>query len=95
LEEQPSEWLLLKAGACKIRLHKIGEAYLRKIPEDFKAKNNTKLVFEIKDDIHKVRQTLLAKNVAMREVKTFGKYGFYICDGEDVEGNIFQLKQRK
>ena len=31
----------------------------------------------------------------MREIKTFENYDYWLCDGEDLEGNVFQLKQRK
>ncbi len=94
IEDYQSEWLLLQAGACNIGLHKIGDEYLKTMSEAFKVENNTKLVFEINEDIHALRQTLLDKGVAMREIKTFEGYDFYMCDGEDPEGNVFQLKQR-
>ena len=94
IEELKSEWLLLKAGNCKIGLHKIGEPYLRN-KQEFKFDNNTKIVFEVNDDINKVRQTLVDQQVLMREIKTFENYDFFLCDGEDPEGNVFQLKQKK
>jgi hypothetical protein len=31
----------------------------------------------------------------MKEIKTFDNYDYWLCDGEDLEGNVFQLKQRK
>lgn len=94
IEDYQSEWLLLQAGVCNIGLHKIGDEYLKTMGESFKVENNTKLVFEINEDIHALRQTLLDKGVAMREIKTFEDYDFLMCDGEDPEGNVFQLKQR-
>jgi catechol-2,3-dioxygenase len=93
VEEIKSEWLLLKAGHCNIGLHKIGEQYNTK--EEYKFDNNTKIVFEVDKDINKVREHLLSKNVPMKEVKTFDNYDYWLCDGEDPEGNVFQLKQRK
>ncbi|MEI7585337.1 VOC family protein [Runella sp.] len=95
VEEFESEWLLLQAGNCRIGLHKIGENYSENNPEAFKSDSNTKLVFEIDEDIFKVRERLLNENVSIREIKTFENYGFWVCDGEDPEGNVFQLKQRK
>jgi hypothetical protein len=31
----------------------------------------------------------------MREIKTFDNYEYWLCDGEDPEGNVFQLKRKK
>ncbi|KAF2337192.1 VOC family protein [Flavobacterium daemonense] len=95
VEEYKNEWVLLNAGNSKIGLHKIGGQYLTKIKLDHKFDNNTKIVFEINNDIHEVRQLFLDQNVLMREVKTFDIYDYWLCDGEDPEGNVFQLKQKK
>lgn len=95
VEEYQSEWVLLKAGNCQIGLHQIGERYRDKNNARFKFHNNTKMVFEINDDISKARAQLLHQKVAMREIKTFDNYDYWLCDGEDPEGNVFQLKQKK
>ncbi|MCW3463538.1 hypothetical protein [Chitinophaga nivalis] len=95
IEEIPSEWLLLKAGNCHIGLHKIGNAYLSPDAAAFKFDNNTKMVFEITEDIHTVRDYLLQQAVSMKAITTFDNYDFWLCDGEDPEGNVFQLKQKK
>jgi catechol-2,3-dioxygenase len=95
IEEQPSAWLLLKAGNANIGLHQIPEQYLDKDKASFKFDNNTKIVFEITEDIHATRESLISQGVSMKEIKTFDNYDFYICDGEDPEGNVFQLKQPK
>lgn len=95
LEEQPSQWLLLKAGAATIGLHKIGAEYIEPGQAPFKFDNNTKIQFETAEDIHAIRKTLLENNISIQEVKTFENYPYWICDGEDPEGNVFQLMQRK
>jgi catechol-2,3-dioxygenase len=95
VEEYQSTWILLQAGNGKIGLHKIGDQYLDKSKGEFKFDNNTKLVFEIDEDINKVRGHLLNQNVVMKEIKTFDNYDFLLCDGEDPEGNVFQLKQKR
>ncbi len=56
VEEYQSIWVLLKAGNGKIGLHKIGDQYLDKSKEAFKFDNNTKIVFEIYEDIKKVKE---------------------------------------
>jgi len=78
-----------------IGLHKIGDAYLNPNKKAFKFDNNTKIVFQINDDLDEVREYFISRNVAMREIKTFDNYDYWLCDGEDPEGNVFQLKQKK
>jgi catechol-2,3-dioxygenase len=95
LEEYPQEWVLLKAGTAKLGLHKMGEAYQPVNTASPGEANNCKIVFEIEQDIHELRNQLLNMNIAMRSVKTFDNYHYWLCDGADPEGNIFQLKQRK
>lgn len=95
VEELPSEWLLLKAGNSNIGLHKIGKEYLDNSEGELKFHSNTKIVFETGEDIHQLREQLLNKGVKLKEIKTFDNYRYWLCDGEDPEGNIFQLKQKK
>ncbi len=94
IEEDPI-WVLLKAGSGYIGLHKMGDQYRDKIAAGYQFDNNTKIVFEISEDIDTVRTQLLAQNVAMRQIKTFPDYDYWLCDGTDPEGNVFQLKQQK
>ena len=95
IEHDPRMWALLKAGAVTLGLHRVGDKYLNRTDESFKASNNVKFVFEISEDIHEFRMQLTKQDVAMRDIKTFPNYNFWLCDGEDPEGNVFQLKQRK
>ncbi|WP_051884474.1 VOC family protein [Chryseobacterium luteum] len=94
IEEDPV-WALLNAGAVNIGFHKMGEPYLEKIEAGYRFDNNTKLVFEIDADIETARNKFLSKNIEMREIKTFENYNFWLCDGTDPEGNVFQLKSKK
>jgi catechol 2,3-dioxygenase-like lactoylglutathione lyase family enzyme len=93
LEEYQSEWVLLKAGKGKIGLHQIGKQYLEAGAGATESHHNTKIVFEVDEDLHALRQTLIAKNIRMREVVKFDNSDFFLCDGEDPEGNVFQLKK--
>src|SRR5262245_19666680 len=68
LEELKFDWLLLKGGNCKIGLHKIGDQYRIETRHESGFNSNTKIVFEIDEDIHKIREQLLKANVTMREV---------------------------
>jgi catechol 2,3-dioxygenase-like lactoylglutathione lyase family enzyme len=98
VEEFPAQWLLLQAGKadnCRIGLHKIGEQWQDGTEGSFKFHNNTKIVFEVEEDLHTVRENLLKKGVSLREIQTFDNYDYWLCHGEDPEGNVFQLKQKK
>lgn len=92
-EEIPSEWVVLKAGPCSIALHKAGKAYDN--ADGFKAHSNSKLVLEVDEDIFSIREQLFNEKIIIAVVKTFDNYNYWICDGEDPEGNIFQLRQKK
>ncbi|MFB6454102.1 VOC family protein [Chitinophaga sp. Hz27] len=93
--EEDDIWIRLKAGDAYIGLHQIGNQYLCKIASGHQFDNNTKIVFELEEDINIVREKLLALQVPMRDIKTFPNYDYWLCDGTDPEGNVFQLKQRK
>ena len=95
IEELKPDWVLLKAGNCNIGLHKMGQQYLGQSIGAFGVASNTKIVFETNEDIYTVRERLLRKKVTVKEIKTFDGYDYLLCDGEDPEGNVFQLKQTK
>lgn len=95
LIEEDSIWVLLNAGGLNIGFHKIGDQYLEKIEKGHTFDNNTKLVFAIDVDIELARNEFLSKGIQMREIKTFDNYDFWLCDGTDPEGNVFQLKSKK
>lgn len=90
LEEIKNEWLVLKAGQTEIAFHQVGEAYRNEAGE-FNAESNTKLVFTIASDIHHFRNTLVEGGATMQEVKSFPGFNYLMCDGEDPEGNVFQI----
>ena len=93
--EEDEIWILLNAGNVNIGFHKIGKKYMEQIEPNHQFDNNTKIVFEIDDDLEMIRKEFIEKNIFMRELKTFDNYNFWLCDGIDPEGNVFQLKKRK
>jgi predicted enzyme related to lactoylglutathione lyase len=95
VEEYESTWALLDIGNSMLGLHKIGDKYLNPSESPFKFDNNTKIVFEINENINEIRDHFINQSVIMREIKTFDNYDYWLCDGEDPEGNVFQLKQKK
>jgi predicted enzyme related to lactoylglutathione lyase len=94
-EEIPSQWVVLSAGSCQIGLHQIGPGYLATAANESNCESNTKIVFELDEDISSVRARLVKDNIQVREIKSFDNYPYLLCDGEDPEGNVFQLRQNK
>jgi len=90
IEETEHLWVVLNAGAVEIGLHRVGEAYLTTNKAGFKANSNTKLVFSIDTDLNLFRQNLIIKGVSMGEIRSYAPNMLH-CDGEDPEGNVFQL----
>ena len=93
VEAIPEEWVVLRAGACNLALHRIGPAWREMAGPRPGEGNNVKLVLTVEGDLAALREALLAEGVAMREMKAFSDGG-PLCDGEDPEGNVFQLMQR-
>jgi predicted enzyme related to lactoylglutathione lyase len=94
-EEIESQWVLLKAGLCELGLHAIGVEYTQDDQTSGKFENNVKMVFEIEEDIFVAHKKLTANQVALTEIKTWDNYPYWLCDGKDPEGNVFQLRMKK
>src|SRR5262245_33287655 len=94
VEEIKGEWAVLKAGACEIALHRVGKAYRVADPGSWKVESNAKLVLTVDRDLAELRAELVAKGVPMRAIKSYPGFTGPLCDGEDPEGNVFQLAQR-
>jgi len=90
-EEIGAEWVMLKAGAVEIALHRVGKQYRDRPKTD--VWSNAKLVFTVESGLTEFRERLIAAGVSMRPLKRFEGYPQLMCDGEDPEGNVFQLAQ--
>jgi catechol 2,3-dioxygenase-like lactoylglutathione lyase family enzyme len=95
VEETPGQWLVLQAGSCQLGLHQIPAAYLEAAANESNCESNTKMLFDVDEDIVALRERLLKQNAQLKDIQSFDNYPFLLCDGEDPEGNIFQLRQRK
>jgi len=91
VEEIAQEWVVLKAGAVELALHRVGTPYRDK-PQHGGA--NVKIVFDVPAGLEALRDKLIAAGVAMRPLKRFDGFSQLMCDGEDPEGNVFQLAQQ-
>jgi predicted enzyme related to lactoylglutathione lyase len=90
VEAIPGEWAVLAAGSCELALHRVGPAYRR---PGAMTESNAKLVFAVDRDLTELRAELIARGVAMREIKSFPPLTGALCDGTDPEGNVFQLAE--
>lgn len=94
IEEIKDQWIVLKAGDIEIALHRIGSEYEPKNGEIFRVESNAKLVFRTYDDIKEIRQRLTDNGVTVGNINSFEGINSLFCDGEDPEGNVFQIEQR-
>jgi catechol-2,3-dioxygenase len=92
VEEIRHEWVVLQAGDLELALHKMGEQY--RLKSGASATSNVKIVFETNKKLEDVRLALLDKGVSMKEIKRYDGFDYFLCDGVDPEGNIFQIMQR-
>ena len=86
---------MLDAGASEIALHRLGLEWRVDDPSDWKVESNAKLVFTVDRDLEELRAELIARGVAMRPMKSYPPLTGLLCDGEDPEGNVFQLAQAR
>jgi catechol 2,3-dioxygenase-like lactoylglutathione lyase family enzyme len=88
-------FVTLDAGGCRLCLHEIPEPYARGIeigdPPQARAGTPIKLTF-YSADVRGDRAQLIARGVRMEEVRELGD--LQLCNGIDVEGNVFQLANR-
>ncbi len=90
IEEIKNEWVVLGLDGFEIGLHRFGKATTKKA---FHANSNSKLVFTIEEGrINSFKKKLEKSGVQIKYQFEYG--GFYHMDGEDPEGNVFQVKQK-
>ena len=91
VEEIPGEWVVFKAGAIELALHLVGKPYRNMTAQ--RGHSNAKMVFSVPSGLNALRDKLIAAGVDMRELKRYDGFPYLLCDGEDPEGNVFQLSQ--
>lgn len=94
VEEIKDQWIVLNAGPIELAIHKIGEGYEPEDGKEFRVESNTKLVFYLANNLEGFRQRLVDKGVVIGDIKKFDGINSLFVDGEDPEGNVFQIEQR-
>ncbi len=92
VEEIDGEWVVLQGGAVELALHRAGTPFPA-ANRSAGATSNAKIVFSIPEDIGAMRERMIAAGVVMRGVKRYDGFPYLLCDGQDPEGNVFQLMQ--
>jgi hypothetical protein len=85
LGEITPEWVEMKTGSCTIALHRVAK------PLRERGKPSAKIVFGVKD-VQAAKSLLESRGVNMGKINSFSD--IQICDGEDPEGNLFQISSR-
>jgi hypothetical protein len=94
VEEIRGEWAVLRAGRCELALHRVGKPYRVADPSSCKVETNAKLVMTVDRELAGLRAELIGKGVEMGDIKSYPGLTGPLCDGQDPEGNVFQLAQR-
>jgi hypothetical protein len=82
---------VLKAGEIELAFHRVGEPYRER--SNHRNTSNAKIVFSVESGLSELREKLLSAGVRMRDLKRYDGFAQLMCDGEDPEGNVFQLSQ--
>ena len=93
VQEIGDEWVIFRPGSCELALHRVDRPYRVADAGSWTVETNVKLVLVVTREIAELRAELIWKGVPMREVKLYPGFPGPLCDGEDPEGNIFQLQQ--
>jgi catechol-2,3-dioxygenase len=93
VQEIGDEWVIFRPGSCELALHRVDRPYRVADAGSWTVETNVKLVLVVAREIAELRAELISKGVPMREVKSYPGFPGPLCDGEDPEGNIFQLQQ--
>lgn len=93
VQQIEGEWVVLRAGACELSLRRVGKPYRVADTASWRVETNAKLVFSVSGDLHEVRARLVRKGVPMGDTKAYPGLTGPLCDGTDLEGNLFQLAQ--
>jgi catechol 2,3-dioxygenase-like lactoylglutathione lyase family enzyme len=92
IENIPGEWVLLHGGGVQLALHQVGEAY-RKPGAQSGLGSNAKIVVNVTEPLTTVRKRMLQAGVPVQNIKSYPGFPYELCDGQDPEGNVFQLMQ--
>jgi hypothetical protein len=94
VEQIKGEWAVLQAGPCELALHRVGKPYRVADTASWKVETNAKLVMTVDRELAGLRAELIGKGVEMGKIKSYPGLTAPLCDGQDPEGNVFQLAQQ-
>ncbi|MEZ5666249.1 MAG: VOC family protein [Alphaproteobacteria bacterium] len=92
-EHVPGEWAVLRSAGCELALHRAGEAWRGDAAAEAGENSNAKIVFAVAGPLQSHREALARLGACMGEIRHFAGHPGPLCDGQDPEGNVFQLLQ--
>ena len=84
LKVQPPQWIEFNTGPCRLALQVASRS-------DGLPSTYSKIVFCV-DDVEEARKELLERDAPMGEIEDDGRFQY--CEGQDPEGNKFQISNR-
>jgi hypothetical protein len=69
VEQIEGEWVVLRAGACELALHRVGKQYRVGDAGSWKVETNAKLVFSVARDLKEMRGELAFNQVQLRFIR--------------------------
>jgi len=99
IEDLDGEWVVFKAGGMELALHRVGRRYRREGAPAIAAAadggtadgTTTKFVFAVTSDLSAHRDALRLEGVHVSELKRYDGFAYWMYDGRDPEGNVFQV----
>lgn len=89
--EESRGWVLLKAGNVELGLHQIpGGSY-----EPSAEETNVKLVFDTEENLEQIKKRFEENRIDVGDIKDWDGYPYFVLDGKDPEGNVFQIRKKK
>ena len=91
-DHPPTEWIELDTGGCRLALHKARGPNGAIDTPTGSAVHPHKIVFYA-EDVEAARAAVVARGAIMGDVRNFGS--LTLCDGQDPEGHVFQISNRR
>ena len=86
--DDPADWQELETGGCRLAFHKA-----RGVNGPTGSQDHPHKIVFFAENVAAARELAVAHGAEMGQIKTFGS--LILCDGQDVEGHVFQLSNRQ
>ncbi len=91
IEEIEGEWAVLLARRTELALHLAGRPF--RTGRNGGGQSNAKLIFTVDSPLPELHNRLEEAGVPVKEIRRYQGFAYSLCDGNDPEGNVFQLSK--